>query len=139
MIYGVSVIGFLVADRFLLKRNAVVIESVRKVDVKALIRFAINFRAKRAFSSGKITYSLRNKKRPTAVLTESRSLDFSKAGLNSEFLTFDVERLEKEAGEPVHGQAWVLNVKIERYCSRLNPLYKIFPTITQYSEEFNIE
>ncbi len=139
MMYGAAVIGLIVADRFLLKRNKVVIESVRKLGDEKLIRFAIDFRAKRDFISGKMTYSLRNKKRPTAVVTNERSLTFSKKGFNSEFLTFDMETLEKEAGEPIHGQAWVLDVKIERSCSRSNPLYKIFPTTAHYSEEFEIE
>lgn len=139
MIYELSVIGVAIADRFLLKRNRVEIESVKRLMDKDVIRFAIDFKAKGAFKSGVITYSLRNKKHPTAVISNSRTLAFSKSGLNSEFLTFDAKELQKEAGEPIHDQSWILHVQIERSCSRVNPLYKIFPTTTCYSEEFYIE
>lgn len=139
MIYELAVIGVAFADRFLLKRNTVKIERVSEMHDQQTLRFALDFRAKRAFSSSQITYSLRNKKRPTSVITHKRSLDFSVSGLNSEFLTFDISQLQQEAGEPVHGQAWQLHIKIERSCSRLNPLYKIFPTVTKYQEDFYIE
>ncbi|MCG6387483.1 hypothetical protein [Vibrio fluvialis] len=139
MMYGLTVFGIAFADRFLLRRNTVKIESVSEMHDDKTIRFALNFRAKRAFLSGKLSYSLRNKKHPTSVVTHSRLLDFSHNGLNSEFLTFDVIQLQQESGEPVRGQSWELHIKIERSCSRWNPLYKIFPTVTYHKEEFNIE
>lgn len=139
MMYGLSVIGIALADRFLLRRNTVKIESVSEQHDDKTIRFALNFRAKRAYLSGKLSYSLRNKKHPTSVVTHSRLLDFSSNGKNSEFLTFDVAQLQKESGEAARSQTWVLHIKIENSCSRWNPLYKIFPTVTFFKKEFFIE
>lgn len=102
-----------------------------------MIRFVLGYQSQRAITSGTLTYSLRSKKRPKAVITRTRKLDFSHAGHNSEYLTFDRKLLELEAGEKLHGE-WILDVKIERSCSLINPLYKIFPTCTTYSEEFEI-
>lgn len=130
--------GMAVADRVLLQRNAVTIEDARHVDDEQTVRFALTFSAKRAISSGTLTYSLRSKKRPSAVVTKTRSLDFSKSGLNSEYINFDRVELAKEAGGTLSGD-WLLNVKIERSCSLLNPLYKIFSTVVTYTEEFEIE
>ncbi|MBH04997.1 MAG: hypothetical protein CMJ20_01615 [Phycisphaeraceae bacterium] len=130
--------GMAVADRVLLQRNAVTIEDARHVDDEQTVRFALTFSAKRAISSGTLTYSLRSKKRPSAVVTKTRSLDFSKSGLNSEYINFDRVELAKEAGGALSGD-WILNVKIERSCSLLNPLYKIFSTVVTYTEEFEIE
>lgn len=137
MMYELAVVGVALADRFLLKRNAVTIEHTHQIDDQKVVRFTLSFRAKRAISSGVVTYSLRNKKRPAAVITKTRRLDFSVNNLNHEFLTFNKMKLEQEAGEDITGQ-WILDVKIERSCSRVNPLYKIFPTVTTHQEEFEI-
>ncbi|CAH0543094.1 hypothetical protein [Vibrio marisflavi] len=125
-------------DRFVLRRNAVKIVNISKMKDSELVRFSLGFKSSQAITSGTVTYSLRNKKRPVAIVSKSRPLDFSKSGLNLEYLTFSREKLEKEAGEHLEG-TWVLDVKIERSCSRLNPLYKIFPTVARHQEEFHIE
>lgn len=129
--------GIAVADRFLLQRNKVSIDHARQMDDEKSVRFVLGFSSKRAISSGELTYSLRSKKRPSAVITRKRALDFSISGSNSEYLNFDKEALEREAGEKLEG-CWILDIKIERSCSFLNPLYKIFPTVTTHSEEFEI-
>lgn len=139
MFYELTVIGAAIADRFLLKRNAINIGCVSRMADEKLVRFAINFSTKRSINSGVMTFSLRNKKNPTTVVARRRVLDWSKAGNNSQFITFDLAELEKEAGEPVSDQRWILHVKFERSHSWLNPLYKIFPLTTNYSEEFSIE
>ena len=137
MMYELAIVGVALADRFLLKRNAVTIVHTHQVDDKETVRFALAFRTKQAISRGFVTYSLRNKKRPTAVVAKTRKLDFSSYGSNQEFLTFNKKTLEREAGESISGE-WILDVKIERSCSRLNPLYKIFPTVTTHQQEFEI-
>ncbi|QFT40135.1 MULTISPECIES: hypothetical protein [unclassified Vibrio] len=132
-----AIVGLAIADRFLLKRNKVTIDYTRQIDDPLAIRFVLSFSSKRAIRTGMLTYSLRSKKRPSAVITRTRKLDFSTAGNNSEYLIFDKAALEKEAGEKLLGD-WILDVKIERSCSFLNPLYKIFPTTTRHTEEFEI-
>ncbi|EPP2131358.1 hypothetical protein ACUNB4_004240 [Vibrio alginolyticus] len=133
-----AVMGLAIADRFLLKRNTVKILHANQMDDAEVIRFVLGYQSKRAITSGTVTYSLRSKKRPKAIITRTRKLDFSHAGENSEFLTFDRKLLELEAGKKPQGE-WVLDIKIERSCSLVNPLYKIFPTVTHHQEEFYIE
>lgn len=131
-------VGFVaLADRFMLQRNKVEIHNVEYFDNPDSVRFSIDFSLSRTIRTGLITYSLKNKSRPTAVISKTRKLDFSLVGSNCEFLNFDKAELEKEAGEAIQGE-WILNIKIERSCSIINPLYKIFPTIVQHSEEFEI-
>lgn len=138
MITETSILLIAVADRVLLRRNSVSIESLKQVSNDKAIRFAMEYFVKRPIYSGQLTFSLRNKKHPTAVMTRTRCLISSQKGLLSEYLTFDREKLELEAGEPLEGE-WILDVQIKRACSRINPLYKIFPVSTHYTEEFYIE
>ncbi len=138
MTYGVAILAIATFDRFVLQRYQVQIEGVEQVGDKFDCRFAVAFRASRAIKSGFIRYSLRNKKCPTTVVASSRSLDFTTETLNSEFITFDRKEIERLSGEELQGD-WVLDVKIERSCSRLNPLYKIFPTITEFKKEFSFD
>ncbi|UTZ44615.1 hypothetical protein [Vibrio campbellii] len=130
-------IGALILDRFALRSNRFTIEHTRQVDDDKSIRFALGFFTKRSISSGKLTYTLRSKKKPSAILSFDRPIIFSKQGFNSEWLTFSKASLEREAGEKITGE-WVLNVKIERSCSFLNPMYKIFPTVVTHTEEFDL-
>lgn len=129
-------IGALVLDRFLLSRNKLSISHTRQVDDEKSIRFALGFFTKRSISSGKLTYTLRSKKKPSAILSFERPIIFSKKGFNSEWLTFSKASLARESGEELAGE-WVLDVKIERSCSLLNPMYKIFPTVATHTEEFD--
>ncbi|HCG7330465.1 TPA: hypothetical protein ACPVYZ_004270 [Vibrio parahaemolyticus] len=130
-------IGVLAIDRFVLRRNKLTIENAHQVDDEKSIRFALIFFTKRSISSGKLTYTLRSKKKPSAILSFERPIIFSNQGSNSEWLTFSKASLEREAGENIAGE-WVLDVKIERSCSFLNPMYKIFSTVATHTEEFDL-
>lgn len=136
-IFFVALIGAMLLDRFILMRNKLTIKSTRHVNDDKSIRFALAFFTKRSISSGKLTYTLRSKKKPSAVLSFERPIIFSNKGLNSEWLTFSRASLERESGEKITGQ-WILDVKLERSCSYWNPMYKIFSTVATHTEEFEL-
>ncbi len=56
-----AVIGLAIADRFLLKRNAVKILHANQMDDPDVIRFVLGYQSQRAITSGTLTYSLRSK------------------------------------------------------------------------------
>jgi isocitrate dehydrogenase len=139
MSYGLAVLGLALADRFLVKRNHIELTKLDMVANKGnIVRFAVGFYSKQLINNGTITYSIRDKRKPTTVITKKRALDFTTSNFNSEYLTFSKSKLEAESGDPISGE-WIVDVKVERSCSRLNPLYKIFPTIATIQQEFYIE
>lgn len=67
-----------------------------------------------------VTYTLRDAKHPTTVITgKTRTLEFSRQGRNNEFLIIKAELLTP--GD------WIVDVKIESIGCRINPFYKIRP------------
>ena len=136
-IFFVALIGAMLLDRFVLMRNKLTIKHTRHVDDEKSIRFTLGFFTKRSISSGKLTYTLRSKRKPSAVLSFERPIIFSKQGFNSEWLTFSRASLERESGEKITGD-WILDVRLERSCSYWNPMYKIFSTVATHTEEFEL-
>ncbi len=134
---GLAIVGLAIADRFLLKRNKVTIYHTRMIDDPFKVRFVLGYGAKRKIHQGKLTYSLRSKKRPSTIVQGERKIGFSGSNDCSEYIVFDREELELEAGESIAGE-WLLEVEIERSCSFINPLYKIFPSVTTHTEEFEL-
>ncbi len=138
MIDGLSIVGITLFDRFLLKRCRVQIERVEMVECDKTIRFVLDYNIRKAIKKGTLSYSLRSKTQPMTVIHRCRRLDHAVKGQNSEYLTFDRDRLTIEAGRELEG-LWTLEIKIERSYSLFNPLYKIFPNYSRHSEEFYIE
>lgn len=136
LLIAIVIIALLCMDRFILKRHKVRITHARHVDDPKSIRFALGFFTSKSITKGKITYTMRRNKKPNAVLAFERPIIFSRQGENSEWLTFSLASLEREAGEPVTG-SWTLDVKIERSCSYWNPMYKIFPQVATHTEEID--
>ncbi|HIF9347117.1 TPA: hypothetical protein ACX6RX_003228 [Photobacterium damselae] len=127
-----SLIALSLIDRYALQRRKVNICSVvRDGEDHDCLRFALNFEIKQKLINANVSYTLRDKKDPTTVITgKQRPLDFSPVGCNSEFLLFNKKYISD--GE------WVLDVKIESFGSKINPFYKISPIVTTFRKEFSI-
>lgn len=116
-------------DRFLVRRGEVKIVQAKQCDIDKK-RFALRFNVKHNLRNCYLTYTIRDTEHPTTVYTgRSRTLDFSRIGINEEFISFDDCRFPPNSD-------WQLDVQISSCTgSYINPLYKIFPLITRFKSE----
>jgi hypothetical protein len=121
-----------IGDRWLLARAAVTITKVKQhKNMDGMIRFALHYKMKNLPAWSEIRYSLVDKKNPATIISgKTRGLDFSKLGLNAEYL------LLRE--DIVSGGDWELKIKITTVAGRLNPLYSLFPSQTFHIQSLRI-
>lgn len=119
----------LIADRFYLRRGEVKIIQATQCEINRK-RFALRFSVKHNLRNCYLTYTIRDKEHPTTVYAgRSRTLDFSRVGINDEFISFD------DCNFPPNSD-WQLDIQISSCTgSYINPLYKIFPLITRFKSE----
>jgi hypothetical protein len=124
-----SAIAILLAlmDRFIMRRGRCQLLSVSGGGFKdGFYRVGISFNAYPPLMFSQVSYTLRDANHPTTVITgKTRTLEFSRRGLNSEFLLVKSELLTP--GD------WIVDVKIESIGCRINPFYKICP-ITSHQQ-----
>jgi hypothetical protein len=121
-----------VIDRYLIRKGTVQLVSIKPGPYRdEFARFELEFNSNQRFIKSELTYTVRDKEHPTTVIQgKSGTLDFSKKGLNREFLLIDKKLL---CSGP-----WIVDVKVTTTGSRLNPLHKIFPIETHIKQEVEI-
>lgn len=121
-----------IADRFWWRNGSV---SLRDIDrpsyTEKFFRVGLAYLSNQRFIKSELNYTIRDTQDPTTVIAgKTRSLDFSKPGLNREFLLIDKKLLTSGT--------WVVDVKVTTTGSRINPLHKIFPITTHIKRQVEI-
>jgi hypothetical protein len=119
-------------DRFIAVRGRLQVNKVEHYrNNGGMIRFALHYSIASLPSWSEIRYSLVDKNNPTTVISgKTRGLDFSKKGLNAEFLLFKQDIVNE--GE------WELKIKVITMAGRLNPLYSLFPVQVFFTQTVGI-
>lgn len=108
-------------DRLAVRRGEIKIVSLEQYPAdNGMLRFALKYSVNSAPQWSELRYSLVDRHDPSTMITgKTRSLDFAKPGLNSEFLLIRQDL--------VHPGDWDLKVKIVTTAGKANPLYTLFP------------
>ncbi len=139
-----GLVVLLLLDRFVLRRGRIALNEltgdgfVKRENTKRpqhtdwFYRLHIVFTAYPPLVFSKVTYTLRDKERPTTVITgKDRTLDFSAKGNNQEFLWIKADMLSTGP--------WIADVRVESMGCRYNPFYKIFPMTSHLRCELSVE
>ncbi|GAB1077434.1 MULTISPECIES: hypothetical protein [Shewanella] len=117
----IAVLLLCMYDRAIVKRGEIDIVSISPYPAdNGMLRFALQYEVGSAPQWSELRYSLVDRHDPSTMITgKTRSLDFARPGVNSEFL------LIRE--DLVRPGDWDLKVKIVTTAGKLNPLYTLFP------------
>lgn len=128
-----SLIAVLILDRWVFRAGTVKLVEIGEVkysDEFAMI--GLEYNSNQRFIKSTLTYTVRDTNDPTTVINgKARSLDFSKKGMNNEFLLIKKNLLK--SGD------WVVDVKVSTTSSRINFFHSIFPIETHIQKQVEIK
>lgn len=132
LIWSVVAVLLALMDRFIIRRGRCELIEITDGGYKdGFFRVGISFHAFPPLIFSQVSYTLRDVDHPTTVIAgKARTLEFSRRGVNSEFLLVKSELLSE-------GQ-WIADVKIESIGCRINPFYKIHPITSHMQREIHI-
>lgn len=122
-----------VVDRFGWRNGSVSLRDIEGPSyTDKFFRVGLTYLSNQRFIKSELNYTIRDTQDPTTVIAgKSRSLDFSKPGLNRGYLLIDKKLLSSGT--------WIVDLKVTTTGSRINPLHEIFPITTHIKRQVEIK
>lgn len=127
------IILLLIVDRWFIRNGTVELLEIGSVNyTKDHARISLTYDSNQRFIKSELTYTIRDMNDPTTVINgKDRGLEFSKIGLNSEYLLINKKLLQDGN--------WIVDVKVTTTGSRINYFHKIFPISTHIQKQVEIK